>query len=161
MKIAVYPGTFDPFTKGHLDIALRAATQFDHLIIAVSEHKRKGTLFTLGERISSIEAVLNANAIENVSVKGFTNLLAEFAREQKATIVIRGLRVTSDFEYEFKMAQFNNEMNPDLEVIYLMSTAAYLHISSTSVKEIASLGGDIGAYVPSVVKKMLDEAYNS
>ncbi|MFT7433988.1 MAG: pantetheine-phosphate adenylyltransferase [Alphaproteobacteria bacterium] len=158
MKIALYPGTFDPFTKGHLDIALRAARQFDKLIIAVSEHERKQTLFTLEERIHSIEAVIKGQSIENVTVEGFSNLLASFAIEKGASIVIRGLRVTSDFEYEFKMAQFNNEMNPGLEVIYLMSTAAYLHVSSTSVKEIASLGGDVSAYVPVCVKQMLDKA---
>lgn len=156
MKIALYPGTFDPFTKGHLDIALRAARQYDQLIIAVSEHERKVTLFSLQERISLIEAVLKENDVQNVKVEGFSNLLANFAVEKGATVVIRGLRVTSDFEYEFKMAQFNNEMNPGLEVVYLMSTAAFLHISSSSVKEISSLGGDVSAYVAKCVKQKLD-----
>lgn len=159
MRIALYPGTFDPFTKGHLDIALRAATQFDCLIISVSEHARKQTLFSLEERIQSIEETVAETGVDNIEVKGFTNLLADFAKEQGAYAVIRGLRVTSDFEYEFKMAQFNNEMNPELEVVYLMSTAAYLHISSTSVKEIASLGGDVSAYVPKGVRAMLKKAY--
>lgn len=159
MKTALYPGTFDPFTNGHLDIALRAAKQFDHLIIVVSEHEKKKTLFTLTERIRIIKQVIKDHDISNITVEGFSNLLANFAKEKKATIVIRGLRVTSDFEYEFKMAQFNNEMNPGLEVVYLMSTASYLHISSTSVKEIASLGGDISAYVPPIVQTMLKEAY--
>lgn len=157
MKIALYPGTFDPFTKGHIDIALRAAKQFDHLIIVVSEHERKATLFSLKERIQLIETSIKETGINNISVEGFSNLLADFAKQKGASIVIRGLRVTSDFEYEFKMAQFNNEMNAGLEVVYLMSTAAFLHISSSSVKEIASLGGDISAYVPACVKKILDK----
>jgi pantetheine-phosphate adenylyltransferase len=159
LKTALYPGTFDPFTNGHLDIALRAAKQFEHLIIAVSEHEKKKTLFSLQERIDSIKEIIEGSGIKNISVEGFSNLLANFAKEKNATIVIRGLRVTSDFEYEFKMAQFNNEMNPGLEVVYLMSTASYLHVSSTSVKEIASLGGDISAYVPSIVKEMLKKVY--
>lgn len=159
MKTALYPGTFDPFTNGHLDIAVRAAKQVDHLIIAVSQHEKKQTLFTLKERIQSIQRVVEERNIENITVEGFTNLLADFAKEKKATIVIRGLRVTSDFEYEFKMAQFNNEMHPGLEVVYLMSTASYLHVSSTSVKEIASLGGDVSAYVPWGVEEMLKKAY--
>ena len=161
MKTALYPGTFDPFTNGHLDIAMRAAKQFDHLIIAVSKHDKKKTLFTLKERIAQIEQVFACMGIRNVTVEGFTNLLADFAKQKNASIVIRGLRVTSDFEYEFKMAQFNNEMNPELEVVYLMSTAAYLHVSSTSVKEIASLGGDVSAYVPSGVDEKMKKAYLS
>tara|TARA_R110000868_G_scaffold189695_2_gene433063 strand:- start:107858 stop:108340 length:483 start_codon:yes stop_codon:yes gene_type:complete len=157
VKIALYPGTFDPFTKGHLDIAKRAAKQFDEIIIAVSEHEKKKTLFSLEARIDLIKQSVAEADIKNVTVQGFSNLLANFAKEKGATVVIRGLRVTSDFEYEFKMAQFNNEMHPGLEVVYLMSTAAFLHVSSTSVKEIASLGGDVSAYVPKCVKQKLDK----
>ena len=159
MNIALYPGTFDPFTKGHLDITLRAAKQFDKIIVLVSDHSKKKTLFTLEQRIQFVKEAVKEAGANNVEVDTFNNLMADYAKEKGACVVIRGLRVTSDFEYEFKMAQFNNEMNPETEFVYLMSNASNLHISSSSVKEIASLGGDVTAYVPTTVNAALKKVF--
>lgn len=153
-KLAVYPGTFDPLTNGHLDIIERSAKQFEHVLVAVSEHQRKDTLFTLDERVAAIQAEISR--FDNVSVAPFTNLLVDFAIEQKADAIIRGLRVNSDFEYEFRMARYIEDQAPDMEVIYLMAKADTLHISSSSVKEIAHLGGKVENYVPDHVLKMLE-----
>lgn len=156
-QTAVYPGTFDPFTNGHLDIVLRAAAMFDKVIIGVSEHRKKKTLFTTGERISQIEKALEN--VKNVEVKKFDNLLTKFVGEQNAHVIIRGLRVTSDFEYEFKMQQFINDQASDVEVVYLMASGRTLHISSSMVKEVAELGADVSEYLPKNINEMVKNAY--
>ena len=156
-KRALYPGTFDPFTNGHLHMAQRAAAMYPEVIIAVSGHDKKRTLFDVDTRVSLIEKSIHH--LPNVRVMAFDNLLAEFAKQVGAEVVIRGLRVNADFEYEFKMAQFNYEMNPVLEVVYLMATASTLHIASSSIKEIAGLGGDVSAYVPAHVNIELQKEY--
>lgn len=154
---AIYPGTFDPFTNGHLDIVLRAASMFEHVMIGVSDHKKKQTLFSVEERIESIQEALKH--VKNVSVKPYNNLLTQFVRDERAQVIIRGLRVTSDFEYEFKMQQFINDQAREVEVVYLMASGRTLHISSSMVKEVASLGADVSEYLPENVNLMVKEAY--
>ena len=157
--IAIYPGTFDPFTNGHLDIVQRSLPLFDKVVIAVSDHGRKNTLFDIGERCLAIAE--SVKGLLNVEVISFDGLLTECAKEAHASAIIRGLRVTSDFEYEFKMAQFISEQVKDetIEVVYLMAHARTLHISSSSVKELAALKGDVSNYVPVNILKMIHEKY--
>lgn len=145
---AVYPGTFDPFTRGHLHIVKRSLKMYDRVIISVSDHEKKNTLFSADERVKMIEDVLKERGLDRAEVVKFSNLIADHVEEMGARILIRGLRVTSDFEYEYKMAQFISELNPSVEVIYLMATAKTLHISSSGVKEIAALGGNVSGYLP-------------
>jgi len=156
--VAVCPGTYDPVTFGHLDIVQRAAGVFDRVIVAVVEKPvRKGsqTVFSTEERISFItDEVEN---LENVQVKSFGNLLVQFARENAATAIIKGLRAISDFEYEFEMNQLNRKMAPEIESIYLMASPQYSFLSSSGVKELAMFGGDIEGLVPSAVAKRLEE----
>ena len=156
--VAVCPGTYDPVTFGHLDIVQRAAGVFDRVIVAVVEKPvRKGsqTVFSTEERISFItDEVEN---LENVQVKSFGNLLVQFARENAATAIIKGLRAISDFEYEFEMNQLNRTMDPEIESIYLMSSPNYSFLSSSGVKELAMFGGDLSQLVPGRVAKRLKE----
>ena len=154
---ALYPGTFDPITYGHLDVAKRAAGMFDEVVIAVSNHGRKNTMFTLQERLSFVQHAIADTP--NIKAIPFDNLTVDCAVEQNAKAVIRGLRVTSDFEYEFTMAKFMAEQNHDIQPVYLMADAKLTHISSTMVKEIASLGGDIARYVPECVQHSLGEKF--
>ena len=156
--VAVCPGTYDPVTFGHLDIVQRAAGVFDRVIVAVVEKPvRKGsqTVFSTEERIAFItDEVEN---LENVQVKSFGNLLVQFARENAATAIIKGLRAISDFEYEFEMNQLNRTMDPEIESIYLMSSPNYSFLSSSGVKELAMFGGDLSQLVPGRVAKRLKE----
>jgi pantetheine-phosphate adenylyltransferase len=156
--VAVCPGTYDPITYGHLDIVKRAAGVFDRVIVAVVEKPvRKGsqTVFSTEERISFItDEVEN---LENVQVKSFGNLLVQFARENGATAIIKGLRAISDFEYEFEMNQLNRTMDPEIESIYLMSSPNYSFLSSSGVKELAMFGGDLSQLVPDRVAQRLKE----
>ncbi len=146
---ALYPGTFDPVTNGHMDIIVRGLCIFDEVVVAVSDHGRKDTMFDVKTRCGFIE---NFWADEpRVRVVPFTNLAVDCALKQDVHAIIRGLRVTSDFEYEFIMAKFMAEQNRNIQPVYLMADARLTHISSTAVREIASLGGDISAYVPEVV----------
>lgn len=157
-RIAVYPGTFDPFTNGHLRILRRAVNLFDEVIVAVSDHGRKNTRFDIEERCSVIRECV-ADCPKPVHVEPFYNLVTDYAESKGAVAIIRGLRVTSDFEYEFKMSQFMAEQNKNMEIIYLMASSSTLHISSSSVKEIANLKGDVSRYVPPQVLKMVKESY--
>lgn len=158
-KIAVYAGTFDPVTNGHVDIVKRAAKLYDKLIVAVSGHgRKKQTLFTLEERISFMQKALED--IDNVEVKGFTNLLTNFCQQEQADVVVRGLRMTADFEYEFQMAAINRNMQPPVETLFLMARAEYTFISSTNIKEIASLNGDFQQFVPKHIAFVLKEKFN-
>ena len=151
-RIAIYPGTFDPITNGHIDLIQRASNLFDEVIVAIAANSKKHPYFSLEERISLCEEVL---ACSNVSVKGFSCLLIDFAKEQNASILIRGLRAVSDFEYEFQLASMNRNLAPDIESVFLMPADEYSFISSSLVKEVASLGGDISKFVHPTVNDAL------
>jgi pantetheine-phosphate adenylyltransferase len=155
VKRAIYPGSFDPITNGHLDVIQRAATLFDEVVVAVAYNEQKSSLFTADERIALIQAV--AGKVPNIRVARFDGLLVEFAKEQKAAAVVRGLRAVSDFEFEFQMALMNRKLEPEIETIFLMPAEKYTYLSSRIVKEIARLGGDIRAFVPESVARALRE----
>lgn len=146
MKIAVYPGSFDPITNGHLDIIERGAKVFDKLIIGVLVNVDKKGLFEIEERVELIKKV--TNHIENVQVKCFKGLLIDFLKENNANVILKGLRAVSDFEYEFKMALMNNKLDPNIETVFMMTSAEYSYLSSSSVKQVAKFGGCIEGLVP-------------
>ena len=157
MTTAIYPGSFDPITNGHVDIAYRAAKLFDKLIIAVAEKKSAKQLFTLGERVVLIEDVFSNN--NNIEVVPFKNLVTDLAREKSANIIVRGMRTVSDFDYEFKMAVMNKKLHEDIETVFFNSTENFSYISSSLVREIAVLGGDVSAFVPESVELLLKEKF--
>ncbi len=157
MKKAVYAGTFDPITYGHIDVINRATKIFDKIIIGVSARPKK-TLFTLDERIKMIDEVFKNN--HKVIVKGFSSLLVEFVESVSANVIIRGIRAVSDFDFEFQLALMNRKLKPQIETIFLMPSENYIFISSSLAKEIASLGGDISNFVPPVVEKNLNKKFN-
>jgi pantetheine-phosphate adenylyltransferase len=142
---AVYPGTFDPITLGHEDLARRASRLFDHVVLAVAESRAKKTFFTLDERVEMAREVLHD--LKNVEVVGFSGLLMKFVQERNARVVVRGLRAVSDFEYEFQLAGMNRRLAPGVETLFLTPSDKYLFLSATIVREIAVLGGDIAAFV--------------
>ena len=152
MKVAIYPGTFDPITNGHIDIIKRSIKFVDKLIIAVSENSKKKTLFTIIERIEMIKEVIQDEGLSNIDVDSFNELLMNYANKKKANIIIRGLRAISDFEYEFQMTGMNYKLNPKIETVFLMASDNYQLISSKLIKEINSLNGDISQFVPKVVE---------
>lgn len=160
-RTGVYPGTFDPITMGHLDVIQRAARLLDNLVIGVAVNAGKGPLFDLQERVTMVEqeiAALGNGLSERVSVKPFDNLLMDFAVENGANVIIRGLRAVSDFDYEFQMASMNAKLNPDVETVCLMASDRYQFIASRLVKEIAILGGDITPFVSAGIKtKLVDK----
>ena len=143
--IALYPGTFDPITNGHTDLVERATRMFDKVIIAIAENERKNPLFSLEQRIELAKSIFANNP--QVEVIGFDILLVDFAHQQNATVLIRGLRAVSDFEFEFQLASMNRHLAPDIESAYLMPAEQYAFISSSLVKEVARLGGDVTKYV--------------
>jgi len=149
MKIAVYPGSFDPITNGHLDIIKRGAKVFDKIIVAVLVNVDKKYLFEIDERVELIKKV--TRDIENVVVRSFNGLLVNFLKEHNTNIVIKGLRTTFDFEYELQMAFMNNELDSNIETVCMMSSSKNLHISSSCVKQVAKFGGNIEGLVPSEV----------
>ena len=155
MKVAIYPGTFDPITKGHIDIIVRSIKFVDKLIIAVSNNNKKNTLFKINERVEMVKEVLQDEKISNVEVDSFDGLLMTYASKKNANIIIRGLRAVSDFEYEFQMTGMNYKLNPTIETIFLMSSDKYQLISSKLIKEINSLNGDISQFVPKAVEKKI------
>lgn len=153
-KVALYPGTFDPITNGHIDLVQRAAKLFDTVIVAIASSSKKSPKFSLEKRIELAEKVLAD--CPNVSVKGFDILLIDFAHQQKASILIRGLRAVSDFEYEFQLASMNRNLAPDIESVFLMPADEYSFISSSLVKEVAALGGDVSNFVHPLVYEALN-----
>jgi pantetheine-phosphate adenylyltransferase len=151
MAVAVYPGTFDPFTRGHEDLVRRASSIFGEVIVGVADSRSKKPFFNLEERIAIAKEVLNHYS--NVKIVGFTGLLKDFAREHQARVIVRGLRAVSDFEYEFQMAGMNRYLLPDVETLFLTPSDQYQFISGTFVREIALMGGDVSKFVfPSVEK---------
>jgi pantetheine-phosphate adenylyltransferase len=150
MKInAIYPGTFDPVTNGHLDLIARAAKLYDQVIVAVAENNNKSPLFSIEERVALARAVTSDFA--NVNVIGFDNLLVDCAKEQGAHVILRGLRAVSDFEYEFQLAGMNRRLSPDLETVFLTPAEQYEFISSSMIREIARLKGNVSSFVPDIV----------
>lgn len=145
----VYPGTFDPITNGHKDLVERAARMFDHVIVAVAASEKKGPMFTLDERVTLARQVLGH--LPNVEVCGFSKLLAFFCQDMQANVVLRGLRAVSDFEYEFQLANMNRQLMPNVETVFLTPAEHLSYISSSLVREIAVLGGDITQFVPPTV----------
>ena len=164
-RIAIYPGTFDPLTLGHLDILRRAATVCDELIVGVAENTGKNPLFTVEERIKLVQQVIE-NVVKNevganIKVIGFNNLLVEFAHEQGASMIIRGLRAVSDFEYEFQMASANKRLHHSIETLFLMAAEQQHFVASRLVKEVAQYGGEIRSFVPEIVANAIAEKLNA
>ena len=154
MKVGIYPGSFDPVTFGHLDIIERSARIVDELVVGVLNNSAKNSLFSLEERVSMIEEM--TKDIPNVTVASFDGLLVEFMNKIDASIIVRGLRAVTDFEYELQIAQANGVQNPEIETVFLTSSLNYSYLSSTIVKEFASYGGDISKFVP---EQFIDRIY--
>lgn len=153
MRTAIYPGSFDPLTNGHLDVIQRAAKLFDRVVVAVARNESKHPLFTLEERRCMVERAVRP--LPNVRADSFEGLLMDYAQRQSAQAVIRGLRAVSDFEFEFQLALMNRKLNERIETIFMMPKDTYTFLSSRIVKEIASLGGDVSAFVPAHVRTAL------
>jgi pantetheine-phosphate adenylyltransferase len=157
-KIAVYPGSFDPITYGHLDVINRALRIFDSLIVAVAANSSKNALFEIDERIALIKEAIADDS--RVKVDTFDGLLVDYVLSQGATVIIRGLRAVSDFEYEFQLAQINRGISLDVETLFMMTSVPYSYLSSSVVKEISSLKGPVDTLVPPVVKKALEKKFS-
>jgi pantetheine-phosphate adenylyltransferase len=158
-RIAVYPGTFDPVTKGHVDLVERSLRMFDKVIVAIAANPKKAPLFSLSERIDMFRKALGTRS--NVTIEGFDCLLVDYMKEKKAVGLIRGLRAVSDFEYEMQMALMNRRLDEDIETVFLMPSEEYSFITSTIVKEAASYGGDVSSLVPKIVVKKLRKKFSS
>lgn len=156
---AVYPGTFDPLTRGHEDIVRRAASLFESVIIGVADSQAKRPFFTRNERVDMAREVLRD--LKNVKVVGFSGLLIDFIREHQARVIMRGLRAVADFEYEFQLAGMNRNLYPDVETIFLTPSEQHMFISATLVREIATLGGDVSKFVHPLVRAKLSEKVKS
>jgi pantetheine-phosphate adenylyltransferase len=154
MTTAIYPGTFDPITNGHSDLIGRACQIFDKVIVAIAANPKKAPLFNLEERVELAEAALVS--MDNVMVCGFDSLLADFAAEHGAKVILRGLRAVSDFEYEFQLAGMNRRLAPDIETVFLTPAETYTFLSSSLVKEVAGLGGDVSEFVDAKVRAALN-----
>ncbi|MHB0868219.1 MAG: pantetheine-phosphate adenylyltransferase [Chloroflexota bacterium] len=159
MRIAIYPGTFDPFHNGHLDITQRASRLFDELIVAVYEHPEKNALFSAAERLEIARKA--CESIPNVQVESFSGLAVEYSRVKKASALVRGLRAISDFEFEFEIAHMNRKLYPEVEATFLMTSLPYSFLRSSIVKEIAKLGGSLEGLVPRHVEEALRRKYEA
>lgn len=156
-KVAVYPGSFDPITYGHLDIIKRGLTIFDEIIVAVARNSQKNALFSTDERVGLIQDVMKGE--ERVTVDTFSGLLIDYVASRKAHVIIRGLRAISDFEYEFQIAQMNSTIGREIETLFMMTSLQYGYLSSSIVKEVCSLNGDIDLFVPFEVEVALKRKY--
>lgn len=157
MKIAVYPGSFDPITNGHLDVLKRGLKLFDRIIVAVGEHYAKNYLFSQEERVAMIKEAVKGMPVE---VRHFSGMLIDFAAKEKANAILRGLRAVSDYDSEFQMAITNRKFNQDIETVFIMTRGMYSYLSSTVVKEVASLGGKLDGMVPENVEKLLRKKFH-
>ena len=157
-KIAVYPGSFDPCTNGHLDIIMRSAKVFDKLIVAVLTNSSKNPAFSVEERMEMLKRVTNGTP--NVEIDSFSGLLAHFTSEKKASVIVKGLRAVSDFEYEFQMALTNHKLNPDVETVFMTTSSDNLYLSSSIVKEVAKFGGCLNDMVPYDIQKDVYMKFN-
>ena len=154
-KIAIYPGSFDPITNGHVDLIKRASKLFDEVIVAITQNANKSSFLSIDERVSAAENSIRP--LKNTQVLSFNSLLVDFAKEHNAQIIIRGLRAVSDFEYEFQLSGMNKRLNSEIETLFMTPSEEFANISSSLVREILMLGGDISPFVPSEVKKILIE----
>lgn len=153
MRTAIYPGSFDPFTNGHLDIVERACALFDRIIIAIAVNSSKSTLFTLQEREEMITEIIQGRG--QIEVVSFEGLLVEFAKQNGANVIIRGIRAVTDFEYEYAIYQMNRDLNPGLDTVFLLASKKYSFLSSSLLKEVARYGQSVSEYAPEIVSKAL------
>ncbi len=152
-KIAIYPGSFDPITNGHIDLIHRASKLFDKVIIGITQNSKKSSFLSIDERIDAATTALKD--VDNIEVLSFNTLLVDFANEQNVQVILRGLRAVSDFEYEFQLSGMNKHLNPNIETLFMTPAEQYANISSSLVREILSLGGDISVFVPKSVETLL------
>ncbi len=158
-RLVIYPGSFDPVTNGHLDLILRAARTFDHVVVAALSHDNKRPVFSLEERLDMLREAVSG--FDNVSVDSFGGLLVDYARERGARLILRGIRAVSDYEYELQMALMNRQLYPELETIFLPADEKYSYLSSRIVKEVSRLGGDVSKHVPAhVVERLIAKRSN-
>lgn len=158
-RLAIYPGTFDPITNGHLDVVSRASQLFDEIVVLIARNVNKATLFSIEERLELAQKAVEGN--DHVSVESFGGLLAEFARERKAAAIIRGLRAVKDFEYEYQMALMNKSLYPEVETVFFMPSERFTYVNSSIVREVARLGGNITQHVPPVVAQAFADKFSS